>query len=537
MNAAAREEKSWDRRRRPRPLKGRKGAVARPAVQGSAGRRKAVGEVEGGPTDRLLRVELEAAVVQQAVKSRFASIEFRDGEGAIVADGGGVDDEKEARDVVGRWTASEFAGRDGGPILTGGPSVRDRQQIPWQRRRERRRAHFDWGLAILGTDVDRRFARKDPLGKQFAKLARIIVGKDDGVARKWVPARSREHRKCVSRQRAIFALDRLHRPRRLGAKETGRERLCVAGMHDQPRRDLRRFVRPHADDPPVANDDLRDGRFELEGDPLAKSQLIKSICKGTHAAGDMKDPLLLDVGDEGECRRGGERGGAAVGRVAPEELLKARIVEARRERLMQGPQAVNFERRTEAALGEIPEDAPRGRPLGDDERLFDGVPNRLCRLCEGAKVFSLFLAEEAADLVDRGLDGVCQVEGRRAILPRRPPRMAGNDGGGVHRHVVPEALPAALEELFKDPRHREDGRSTVDGVAFSIEFKRIDGELPAGGRPRFEDGHAKTGTGKVDRGDHPCDACTDNHRLIPRIHGKFDAPVATMVARRIAQRS
>jgi hypothetical protein len=157
----------------------------------------------------------------------------------------------------------------------------------------------------------------------------------------------------------------------------GRRLSDVAVVHDVRGLEGLAGCEAHARDPPPTRGDLGHGLPEPHVRARALRHLGQREREPAHPALDRPHAHCLDVGDDVERGRGEKRVGAAVRRVAREELNEARILEEAREGRPHRATRVHVEHRARPTDARRRDEARERRPLPFHERLADrGVDAR-----------------------------------------------------------------------------------------------------------------------------------------------------------------
>ena len=267
---------------------------------------------------------------------------------------------------------------------------------------------------------------------------------------------------------------------------------------------------------PLAVDgDAPDVDAEPEGDPDPGRRPFQGVPQPAEPSHHVPTAVgLLDVGDARQCCRRTERRRPRVGRVATDQLLKARVVEVSSCRLGERAGAVDpgdVERRTH------PRQHRQRRPhrSGEKGALADrpqpgGVFGEACPL--GARA--------GAEGLERGREGgriIGHVEGR-AVRPAVPDLR-------VEPHefeLVGERGARQPEQLVEDVRQREQGRTELERVAAFLQR----GELAADHRIALDQLDLVPSGCQPDGGCQPPDPRSDDDRL----HARRPSRRATAVA-------
>jgi hypothetical protein len=138
--------------------------------------------------------------------------------------------------------------------------------------------------------------------------------------------------------------------------------------------------------------------------------------------------------------------GAAIGRVAAEQLLQPRIGEIAAQRAPERGVGAQVAVIGKAARAHPPAEGDRIGDGGAQERLIDGVEDALRLRSKGAVAAGVGRAREHAD---RGLAGGGIGEQVEAVVA---PGVAGERGRRLHRQVVVERGAARVEDLRKMSR-------------------------------------------------------------------------------------
>ncbi len=285
-------------------------------------------------------------------------------------------------------------------------------------------------------------------------------------------------------------------------EETAGERLGVAVEDHGGGFEALAVLEPHAGHARAAGDDLDHGSAGAEARARPLGEPGERLGEAVHAALHEVDALALDVRDHVERGRGEEGGGAAVGRVAPEELAQAGVAEEVAERLPQGAVAVDGSERAEAELPAGGEGRAQAGPLRTQEGGLDGVVNAPDVGAEAQVTARLRGAGERGHGVGRAPRVGEEVE--HAAVGEGVARQAID---GRDPHVVVEALAEGREDLLEDPAHGEHGRPRVERAAAGDHLPHLAAHA---GRP-LQHGHVEPAVGEEGRGDQAAHARADDH--------------------------
>ncbi|BDL40091.1 hypothetical protein MSPGM_26810 [Methylorubrum sp. GM97] len=268
--------------------------------------------------------------------------------------------------------------------------------------------------------------------------------------------------------------------------------------------------------------DARHIRAGAQADAAAFGQIRDRAREPAQAALDGPDARLLHIGDQHQRGRRLERRGAAIGGVAPEELVQARIAEVLAERGPQGREGLDTPQtadpREPDTLGEI----DGARPVGADERPFQRAVDLGRAGAEPPIALRLARAGEGADRRRRGLDIREQVE---PLV--RVPGMAGQQGGRPQPHLRFEVGAGLGEQLLEHPAHGEDGGARLDRHPTHGERAH----LAADSRCPLQDGDVVAGSGEAQRRCEPANPGSDHDDAF-FCHRKCAPPRITVDPRR-----
>ncbi len=226
-------------------------------------------------------------------------------------------------------------------------------------------------------------------------------------------------------------------------------------------------------DPLPAHEPHRGGATALDLDPLdlrvkAKRRTLRfgqsahRARQRMHAAFDRPDAFLLGMGDEHEGAGRGEGRGAAIGRVAAEELPQARIAEMAAERLPERHEGPGRPERAKVGVAHISRKTGRRGALRQHEALVQRRENAPRLGGEAEKALGLCLAGEAPDRVGRFVAVGEQVEALVGAGAAAVPGMAGEDVELRRPELCVEVSARLSEEFVEHAAQGEDGGASID---------------------------------------------------------------------------
>ncbi len=186
--------------------------------------------------------------------------------------------------------------------------------------------------AVRGAQVDGRIVRQAAAAQDVVELGAIVIREEDVVPgeRKALGARRQHPRQ--GRQGAVLTGGRCEGGIRSVCRHAAGERNDVSVPDDRVGFNQFAGGEAHAGGFIPIEHDRIDWGLRADDRAACGRQIREGLGECAHAPVDAPDTGLLDVGDEHQSGRRLERGGAAVSRVAAEELLQPGIAEVGAER-------------------------------------------------------------------------------------------------------------------------------------------------------------------------------------------------------------
>src|SRR6056297_1444583 len=231
-------------------------------------------------------------------------------------------------------------------------------------------------------------------------------------------------------------------------------------------------------------------------------QIGERLCQPRHAALDHPDPCGLGLPDEGQKRRHLVRRAADIGGVAPEQLRKARVVEAAAEHPRERRRGRHCA--DQMRVSRDMRDQPRGRGgCRLHHRAVEAVEQRLRAR---AKAAELRLAAGSCEIAHRRRAAlVVGIEIKRAAIGPEMPRQHILP---VQGHVILQPGAKLREKIVEDVAHGQHGGPGIHRTG----ARGQGADLAAGGRVPFQDGDREPGLRQPRRRCEPGDArAHDDH--------------------------
>ncbi len=260
------------------------------------------------------------------------------------------------------------------------------------------------------------------------------------------------------------------------------------GIGDDGVRGVAGLRRGDGGDAGVGGFDVGDALVEAEFGAGGFGEGLKDFREADHAAFDAPDAEGLGMGDQGEGCGRLERGGAAIGGVAGEELAEARIGEVFGEFVPEGGEGGDFAQARAGAGDQAKEAGLRDLHEGGVKKLEDflGAGG------EGGVAGGGAGAGELGDRFDV-VGGVREKVQAGAVGPG----MAGQDVKFFECEVGFEGGAGGGEDAVEDRAHGEDGGAGIDVAPVDVVLV----EFAAGLRGGFEDRDVLAGMGEQEGGD------------------------------------
>jgi hypothetical protein len=254
-----------------------------------------------------------------------------------------------------------------------------------------------------------------------------IIGREEDVVMREVEARGLDvSKEGDSGKRAVLGIERGHGPANAASEFSGRQCRRIGVDDDAVGAEL--FARGKRDATLL---DAGDGRIIPKSDAISRSEHLERAGERGKATVDKPHAFGLDMRDQHECRRRFERRGAAIGRVATEQLAQAWVGEKAAKDFPHIFHGANRDHVTDVGQPHPRHQAQRRGATGAHECRVEGIVRALCRLAKAHVALCRIRAGEARDRIL-----ACGRVGKKVERRGVRPCVARNDVGATQRDVV-----------------------------------------------------------------------------------------------------
>jgi len=362
-------------------------------------------------------------------------------------------------------------------------------------------------VAVLRTQVHGGFAGQLAMAEDVPEFAAVIVVKEDVVVHQREAACVGVHAPRHRRKRPLLRLDRIDRWLHARPQQSARQRLTVAVEHHRVCRQRLAVGQSHAAHAAPSHLDGLDVRAGAEDRAVAFGQSSQRAADLDHTAAHRPHTLRLHVRDQHQRRRGIKGRRSAVGGVAAEQLLQARVMKVLGERGPEVAEQAEAEEGLRAADAEVGHHAGERRPLRTDIGPLEGGID-LARLCAERQIAArLSRSGKGADGLGRALGVGEQIEPATAA-----PSVAGQHLHWLEAEFVLEPCTRVAEQALEHPAHGEDGGSGIDAVP----ARRDLSQLTAHHRGALKQRHVEALPRQICGRREPADAAAHHHHPMIR---------------------
>lgn len=264
-------------------------------------------------------------------------------------------------------------------------------------------------------------------------------------------------------------------------EQAGAESRWVSVADHRSRFDPFAGFQSHAGGPVFRHGDFGDAGIIVKARAIFSGDGFQCMGEGGHPAPDIPYALRLDMRNQhqrGRCLKGG---GAAIGRVATEQLLQARIVKMLTEHLPETFIGADRDQVANPPQADPPHQWQGPADLGiAQHRPIENFINAFGFFRKAAIASGCFGTGKLTDGI-RAFFGI----GKQIERFVAAPGMAGERVGAFQFEMIVAAAAGRFEYIIDNIAHRENRGASIDCRAFHIELP----DLAAGGFFLFQNGH------------------------------------------------